>query len=172
MELFLNGESRGQKEREPYSGLSWDVGWKPGALEAKCIRNGEVVAETRRETTGAPAAIALGPDRSTIHADGEDVSLVKVSIVDAEGRTVPTAANDVQFRLEGPGEIIGVGNGDPSSHEADKSIQRSAFNGLALVIVQAAKEPGVIQLTAESPGLETGTVQITAEEAALRPRVP
>ena len=172
VELFLNGESRGQKEREPYSGLSWDVAWKPGALEAKCIRNGEVVAETRRETTGAPAAIALGLDRSTIHADGEDVSLVKVSIVDAEGRTVPTAANDVQFRLEGPGEIIGVGNGDPSSHEADKSIQRSAFNGLALVIVQAAKEPGVIRLTAESPGLETGTVQITAEEAALRPRVP
>ena len=172
VELFLNGESQGQKEREPYSGLSWDVAWKPGALEAKCIRNGEVVAETRRETTGAPAAIALGLDRSTIHADGEDVSLVKVSIVDAEGRTVPTAANDVQFRLEGPGEIIGVGNGDPSSHEADKSIQRSAFNGLALVIVQAAKEPGVIQLTAESPGLETGTVQITAEEAALRPRVP
>ena len=172
VELFLNGESQGRKEREPYSGLSWKVAWEPGALEAKCYRDGEVVAEARRETTGAPAAIALEPDRPTIDADGEDVSLVRVSIVDAEGRTVPTATNQVQFRLEGPGEIIGVGNGDPSSHEADKSIQRSAFNGLALVIVQAAQEPGVIRLTAESPGLETGSVQITAEEAALRPRVP
>ena len=172
VELFLNGDSQGRKDREPYSGLSWEVAWEPGVLEAICYRDGGVVAKTSRETTGEPAGIALTPDRSTINADGEDVSLVKVSIVDSEGRAVPTADNEVQFRLEGPGEIIGVGNGDPSSHQADKSIQRSAFNGLALVIVQAAKEPGVIRLTAESPGLETGSVQITAEEAALRPRVP
>lgn len=172
VELFLNGESQGRKERAPYSGLAWDVAWEPGSLEATCHRNGEVVAETRRETTGEPAGIVLTPDRSTINADGEDISLVKVSIVDAEGRNVPTAGNEVQFRMDGPGEIIGVGNGDPSSHEPDLAESRRAFNGLALVIVQAAREPGAIRLTAESPGLETAAVEITAARAPIRPRVP
>ena len=171
VELFLNGESQGQKDMEPYSSLSWKVDWEPGELTAKCYRDGEVVAETRRETTEEPAGIALEPDRSSINADGEDVSLVKVSILDAQGRMVPTAGNEVQFSLDGPGEIIGVGNGDPSSHEADKAEKRSAFNGLAMVIIQAAKEPGVLKLTAESPGLETTVVEIKAVKAAIRPRV-
>ena len=171
VELFLNGESKGRKNMQPYSSLSWKVEWEPGLLEAKCYRDGEVVAETRRETTEEPAGIALEPDRSSINADGEDVSLVKVSILDAQGRMVPTAGNEVQFSLDGPGEIIGVGNGDPSSHEADKAEKRSAFNGLAMVIIQAAKEPGVLKLTAESPGLETTVVEIKAVKAAIRPRV-
>ncbi len=172
VELFLNGESQGQKDVQPHSSLSWKVEWEPGVLEAKCYRDGEVVAETRRETAEEPAGIALEPDRSSVNADGEDVSLVKVRILDAEGRFVPTAGNEVQFSLEGPGEIIGVGNGDPSSHEADKADKRSAFNGLAMVIIQATKQPGVIQLTAESSGLETAVVEITTAKAPIRPRVP
>ena len=171
VELFLNGESQGRQNMQPYSSLSWKIEWEPGVLTAKCDRDGEVVAETRRETTGEPAGIALEPDRSSISADGEDVSLVKVRILDAEGRLVPTAGNQVTFKVEGPGEIIGVGNGDPSSHEADKAEKRSAFNGLAMVIIQAAKKPGVIQLTAESTDLEKAVVEITAVKAAMRLRV-
>lgn len=172
VELFVGGESRGRKDRDPHSSLSWEVAYEPGVLEAKCYRNGEVVAETRRETTGEPAALALEPDRARLYADGEDVSLVRVSVLDRQGRIAPTAANRIRFRLEGPGEILGVGNGDPSSHEADRGNERSAFNGLALVIVRAAKRPGVITLTADSPGLETAAVEITAARAPLRPRVP
>ncbi len=172
VELFLNGDSRGRKDREPFSGLSWEVPWEPGSLTATCYRDGEAVAETRRETTGEPAGIVLEPDRSTIRADGEDVSLVKVLIVDSEGRNVPTAGNGVQFRVDGPGEIIGVGNGDPSSHEPDLAESRRAFNGLALVIVQASGEPGTIRLTAESAGLATTAVEIAAVAAPIRPRVP
>ena len=64
-----------------------------------------------------------------------------------------------------------MGNGDPSSHEPDKAEQRSTFNGLSMVIIQAAKKPGVIKLTAESPGLEKAVVEITAIMAAIRLRV-
>ena len=172
VELFLNGESQGHQDMQPHSSLSWKVEWEPGVLEAKCYRDGEVVVETRRETAAEPAGIALEPDRLSVNADGEDVSLVKVRILDAQGRFVPTAGNEVQFSLEGPGQIIGVGNGDPSSHEPDKADKRSAFNGLAMVIIQATKQPGVIQLTAEPSGLQTAVVEITTAKAAIRPRVP
>ncbi len=171
VELFLNGKSKGRKDRQPNSSLSWQVEWEPGVLEAKGYRDGKLVAETRRETAGEPAGIALEPDRSSINADGEDVSLVKVRILDAQGRLVPTAGNEVKFTVEGPGEIIGVGNGDPSSHEPDKAESRSAFNGLCLVIIQGAKKPGAIKLTAESEGLEKTVVEITALKAPIRPRV-
>ena len=171
VELFLNGESKGRKNMQPNSSLSWQVEWEPGVLEAKGYRDGKLVAETRRETTEEPAGIALEPDRSSINADGEDVSLVKVRILDAQGRLVPTAGNEVKFTVDGPGEIIGVGNGDPSSHEPDKAESRSAFNGLCLVIIQGAKKPGAIKLTAESEGLEKTVVEITALKAPIRPRV-
>jgi len=103
-------------------------------------------------TSGAPASIAIVPDRSTILDDGQDVSVVTVEVIDAQGRVVPTATNSIHFTVTG-GSILGVGNGNPSSHEADKAVQRSVFNGLAEVIVQSATEAGPIKLTATSSGL-------------------
>ena len=79
---------------------------------------------------------------------------------------VPTASNTVSFAVSG-GTIIGVGNGDPASHEADKGTQRSLFNGLAQVIVQSTNVPGSITLTATSSGLPT--TNITIVEAATLP---
>jgi len=71
------------------------------------------------ETTGEAAQIQLMPDRKTINADGQDVSVFTVSAVDAQGRTVPVAQDKIHFSIEGAGSIIGVGNGDPSCHEPD-----------------------------------------------------
>ena len=55
--------------------------------------------------------------------------------------------------------------------EDSKGTRRRAFSRFAPVIVQAAKEPGTIRLTAESPGLESAAVEITAAEARIRLRV-
>ena len=46
----------------------------------------------------------------------------------------------MQFELEGPGAIIGLGNGDPTCHEPEKGNRRSLFHGLAQVIVQTIPE--------------------------------
>lgn len=120
VELFLNGRSLGRKAVTPYLQLGWKVPYAPGALSAKGYSGGRLAAEARVETTGAPAALRLSPDRKVIVADGRDAAVFTVSVVDAQGRVVPVAANSVAFSLEGPGRIIGVGNGDPSCHEPDK----------------------------------------------------
>jgi beta-galactosidase len=104
----------------------------------------------------------LSPDRKEISADGQDCSFVTVSIADADGHTVPHAANLVQFELKGPAFIAGVDNGHQISHEPFKADYRKAFNGLCLAVIQSSGEKGSIHLNAVSDGLESATVQIAA----------
>jgi len=123
VELFLNGQSLGKQTMKPNSKLKWDVKYAPGTLSAKGFDDaGNVIAETKVETTGDATAIRLVPDRTTINANGEDVSIFTVSAVDAQGRTVPVAQNNIHFAIDGAGKILGVGNGDPSCHEPDTYI--------------------------------------------------
>ncbi|HTV39348.1 MAG TPA: beta-galactosidase GalA [Candidatus Sulfotelmatobacter sp.] len=178
VELFLNGQSLGRKTMPRNQHLEWEVPYAPGTLSAKGYdSSGEVVSSTEEDTTGAPAAVELEPDRSTINADGEDLSIITVSVHDQPGRVVPTASNLVHFAIQGPGKIIGVGNGDPSCHEPDQyptqsGWQRSVFNGLAQIIVQSSKIDGTIALTATADGLQPTTIYIQSQACQPRPCVP
>ena len=132
VELFLNGRSLGRKTMERNSHLAWMVPYAPGTLSAKGYNGGKIIAETKAETTGAPAAIQLRPDRATLNADGEDVGVFTVSVTDAQGRVVPVAANSIHFELSGPGKILGVGNGDPSCHEPDVFLPQFSVRSVPL----------------------------------------
>ena len=89
--------------------------------------------------------------------------MVNVAVLDAQGRVVPVADNKVTFTLTGPAKLMGVGNGDPSSHEPDKAGSRSAFNGLAQAIVQTTEKGGAIMLKAEAAGLNAGSVTLASK---------
>ncbi|MEJ2008504.1 MAG: beta-galactosidase GalA [Acidobacteriota bacterium] len=171
VELLLNGKSLGTKTMEKNSHVAWTVNYMPGVIEARGYKGGKQVMTAKRETTGKPARIVLKPDRAKIRADGEDVSVVAASVVDSQGRVVPIADNLITFQISDSGKVIGVGNGDPSSHEADKASERKAFNGLCVAIVQATKQAGSITVQATSPGLESATATIQAEQATPRPAV-
>lgn len=120
VELVLNKKSLGKKKVIKNSHLEWSIAYKPGTLLAKGYKNGRVIITALQETTGAAASVSLSASKSLVNADGEDVSMITVQVTDADGKFVPTADNTVEFKLSGPGRIIGVGNGDPASHEADK----------------------------------------------------
>ncbi len=169
VELFLNGQSLGTRKVELLKHVEWDVTFAPGTLEARGYRNGKVMLTAKRETTGGPAQILLKTDRTALNGDGEDVAVVSVEVVDREGRLVPTAGNLVSFRVSGPAKLIGVGNGDPRSHEPDQADQRSVFNGLCSAILQSAKTAGDIRLEASSPGLRSAVLVLAAKPAKPRP---
>jgi beta-galactosidase len=168
VELFLNGRSVGARNVVKNTHVEWKVKYEPGVIEARGYQGGEQVLVAKRETTGAPARIILRPDRARIAADGEDVSMVTAEIVDREGRIVSQADNEIAFSVAGNGRLIGVGNGDPSSHESDKGPRRRAFNGLCMAIVQASKQDGALKIAASSPGLQGASA--TLECAPARPR--
>jgi beta-galactosidase len=171
VELFLNGRSLGAQQVVKNTHLVWKVKYAPGAIEARGSKGGQQTLTAKRETTGPAAGIVLRPDRARVAADGEDVSVVTVEVVDAQGRVVPVAANEVSFKVSGSGKLLGVGNGDPSSHESDRADKRRAFNGLAMAIVQAGKQAGEMRVEVSSPGLESATVTVVCEAAKARPAV-
>ena len=147
VELFLNKKSMGRLATPKYSHVSWNVKYEPGTLMAIGYDGGKEVIADSVVTTGSPAVLQLKPDRSTINADGEDVSVVTVQVADTSGNVVPDANNEITFGLEGPGRIIGVGDGDPSSHEQDKyfeTVSGIKIVGLKIHSVNSSKNPSEV----------------------------
>jgi beta-galactosidase len=163
VELFLNGKSQGKKEMPRNSHLEWSVVYEPGTLEAIALKNGRKIT-TKVETTDEPFELVITPYKTTMIADGMDASVINVSVIDKKGREVPDAQNLIKFSLKGNAKIIGVGNGDPSSHEPDKCIegnwQRELFNGKCQVIIQTGLTQDIIKLEAKSDGLYPASTEI------------
>lgn len=167
VELFLNGKSLGKKIMPRNSHLQWNVIYEPGTLEAIGYKNGRKLT-SKIETTNQAYNVVLTPDKTILTADGKDATVINISITDDKGREVPVADNLVKFYISGNAKIIGVGNGDPSSHEPDKCVagawQRSAFNGKCQVIVQAEKMVGEVTFEAKANGLKSASVIINLKK--------
>jgi hypothetical protein len=172
VELFVNGRSEGRQDVAPSSHAAWKVKYEPGRLEARGYRGGKEVAAAKVETTGPAAAIALASSRPTLAADGQDVSAITAAVVDDQGRLVPTADHEIVFAADAGAAILGVGNGDPASHEPDKADRRRAFNGLCLAILQSSTAAGPITLTARSQGLRPASITLRAVKAPRMAALP
>jgi beta-galactosidase len=169
VELFdAQNTSLGRKRVPPLSHQNWTLTESPGKqLTAQGYRSSTDMAPfitAALFATGPAVAVRVAweMNQTSIHADGHDVALATVSVVDAAGRVVPDAGHYLSFEVTGPGKIIGVGNGDPHCHEPDKATARSAFHGLARVIVQSSGRGlgGRIELRASAEGLQDGQAKI------------
>lgn len=163
-ELFVNGVSQGKIKKRDYEyRFRWDyVTYAPGEVRVETWKQGKPWAQASVATTGAATALALKPDRAAISGDGQDLSFVTLSVVDAKGDMVRPAKKPVRFTIEGPGEIVATDNGDPTDMTAFPSHERNAFNGLALVIVRGLPgQSGKVTVRAEADGLSPATAVIT-----------
>jgi beta-galactosidase len=162
-ELFLNGKSLGRRQKAPLEyRLRWDdVVFEPGVLRVVAYKNGKPWATDEMQTAGAPAGLALAPDRMEIAADGLDLAFITAAVTDKDGLTAPRADTRIHFEIEGPADIVATDNGNAYDFEPFPSRDRRAFNGLCLVIVRGkAGRPGKITLTATAEGLEAGKVSL------------
>jgi beta-galactosidase len=163
VELFLNGKSLGKKVMPRNSHLQWSVNYEPGTLEAVAYKKGKKLT-TKVETTGMPAEVVITPYKTTMLADGKDATVINVTVIDRQGREVPDGDNLINFSVKGDAKIIGVGNGDPSSHEPDKIFdnkwQRKLFNGKCQFIVQSGTKEDFVHIEAASEGLYKASTDI------------
>ena len=189
VELFLNGKSLGKKTMPRNSHLEWTVPYEPGTLSAIAYKKGKKLT-AMVQTTGEPRGIVVTPYKTTMDADGSEATIVNISVVDRQGREVPDADNLIHFRASGDLHIIGVGNGDPSSHEADKPgghdaggpdsggpdaakaedsiASRHLFNGHCQVILQSGTHPGLYHFEATGDSLYAGATDVSL----INPGIP
>ncbi len=169
VEVFLNGRSLGKQKGDIYEMNRWTAAYAPGKLKAVGYRGGKVVKTFEVETIGAPVALKLTPYRTAMRGDGLDAQPFTVEALDAKGRHVPVAQDQITFAIEG-GDIIGLGNGNPNDITSEKGNTRALFNGLAQVIVQTREGyAGKLKLTATAPGLKAAVVQVDVAGAAPWP---
>ena len=143
--------------------MSWDVPFEPGKLEVVGYHDGKEVCRYVVETTGPADSIELAVDQLSLSADGRSVAQAEIRIVDREGRLVPDACPELDFTLEGDGEIIGIDNGDPACHEQWKEkMGRHAFNGMAYAIIRAGQTTGKLKLTVSGAGKDASLGTKTA----------
>jgi beta-galactosidase len=162
VELLLNGRSLGERklDRGNTFHVEWSVPYAAGTLKAVGKNAGQVVSTDEVRTPGKPKRLALQADRAGIAADGEDLSFVQVRVTDPGGLICPNAGHLVSFRIEGPGAIAGVDNGDPTNHEPFQSNRHKVFHGLGLAVVKATRSPGRIVLHAEADGLDPAEIAL------------
>lgn len=164
VELFVNGKSMGRKKADVCETADWNVEFIPGEIKAVAYNNGEPVCTDRRCTSGKPFRIVLEPDRNWIGDNGDDAVPIKVYVVDEAGNEVPTADNLIKFSIAGDGKILGVGNGNPNSHESDKLPERKLYCGLCQLIVQADINAKSLVVTASSDGLKQSSFSFEIRE--------
>lgn len=124
VELFLNRKSLGRQFMKPNSHLQWKVPYAAGKLEAIAYRGGKKILTDQRTTSGEATQISLSAHKGTLLANSEDIAMITVSVADKNNQTVPIAENGISFSISGPGKIIGVGNGDPSSLERENFVDQ------------------------------------------------
>ena len=145
--------------------LTWNVPFEPGTLVAIARQNGAEVARDEIVTAGRPRSVRLTPDTRLLTAGGISLSFVTAEIVDARGMVVPGADPVLDLSVRGAGRLAGNDNGRQENAAGYQSPSVAAFNGKAVIIVQASREPGAIRLTATSPGLMPGSASLYSAPA-------
>ena len=138
VQLIVNGKRLGKKKMPVNGHLEWEATYKPGYVKAIGYRNGKAVMSERIETTGAPEYPVWK------YETVGDIIIATVEMFDGEGRFVPTANCELEFRPRtSHWKILGWGNGDPAFQYVERPVDKDAdrikiqtFNGCAQVILQ------------------------------------
>ncbi len=165
VELIVNGKSAGVNSK-PDNGWIFafpEITFAPGSLKAIGKNGAKVVAQQELTTAGAPAAIRLTPIVSPngLQADGEDVALIDVEVIDAKGQRCPTDDARVDFTCDGPG--IWRGGYNSGKVDSTNNLYLNTELGINRVAVRSKLTAGTITVAAKRDGLKPAQVQITSK---------
>ncbi|MCP5542731.1 MAG: glycoside hydrolase family 2 protein [Akkermansiaceae bacterium] len=161
--LSLNGRDLGAVETQD-GVATWEVPWEAGKLEASAADDEGKRHVDAIETTGAPVALRVTPDRSNLTADGRDAVHLTVELVDSDGRRVPDDDREVSVTCESPLHLAALESGDLRDNSRPKAPARRTRDGRLLAILQARGNvagKGVVK--AEAEGLPSVQVSLSLE---------
>ncbi len=167
VELRLNGKSLGFGRRSNNFLFTFDqVKFAPGELVAIGYdESGQDVGRAQLETVGKPAALRLTAIQNPKgwKADGADLAIVEVEVVDKEGRRCPLANDKIQFSVDGPAEwkggiALGKDNGIGSTTLPVEA-------GINRAFIRSLTTAGTVTVTAKAAGLEPAKLTLSTSTA-------
>ncbi|MGN8644859.1 glycoside hydrolase family 2 TIM barrel-domain containing protein [Gracilibacillus sp. HCP3S3_G5_1] len=164
-ELFLNDTSIGSKKmKETDSYLQWQVPFQEGILKviAKDHDNKEHIHQLI--TASKPKKFDAVVDDQELKADGQDITHIDIQIIDENGNPVYHADNQIDLFIDGPGEIIGLENGNIQDTQTYNTSYRKAYHGKLVAFVRASTEEGMIIINIKSEGLDTAHLFIPVKK--------
>lgn len=166
VELWVNGKSRGFGKRSHHFLFTFrNVKYEAGVIEAVSYdAKGNELHRSKKETTGAANHIRLtlmqAPDG--FKADGADLVMVEVEVVDREGRRCPLANDMISFDLKGQAEWRGsIAQGKEGNYILDKVLPVEA--GVNRVLIRATRKAGKVNLKASAEGLKAATLSFSSK---------
>ncbi|MEO7494126.1 MAG: sugar-binding domain-containing protein [Massilia sp.] len=172
VELLRNGRSLGKGVRsDGFLHTFKDVAFEAGELKAvSTFADGKTTSDARK-TAGAPAAIRLTPRTGPrgFMADGNDLLMVDVAVVDQTGQVVPTAMNAISFKLDGAavwkGGVAQKGEGADKA-KSDNYVLATTLPvelGLNRVLVRSTNQAGTVKLVASAEGLAPAAIDVVSK---------
>ena len=187
VELFLNGKSLGKGQRSYHYLHTFEgIPYEPGTLTAVGYTNGVKTSEYTLETAGKPHHLKLTAMENPegMKADGADMALLQVEVVDEKGRRCPLDDRMIQFSLSGEGQWIGgIGTrNNKETHQTDSTKRDGLLDssdtkntsdnyvgstllpvecGVNRVLVRSTTNAGTIRLTASAEGMEPATIELS-----------
>jgi len=151
VELFLNNQSLGKKviDKNTYLG-TWPVNFKVGTLKAIGYNANKKVTEDILKTAGEAVRMIAKPTKSILVADGNDMSLIEIILVDKNGNPVYDAENEVSVNVSGNGSFEGLDTGDMLYTGIFKTNVRKANNGKLIVAIKSSEISGIINVEIKS----------------------
>lgn len=154
VQLIINGKVMGEKRTADFENhtIVWNVPYTPGHIEARGINGTDTVARHELRTASDPVALIATPDRTTLKADGQDLSYIQLQLVDKQGIPVPHKNLRIRGSIEGEGRLIGLINNDLRRTTPFTSTEDVTSFGRAFAVVQTTRKAGTIRLRLDVEG--------------------
>lgn len=165
VELKINGVSSGFGiKSDGFLFTFKNIEWKPGTIVAIGYdENSKQVCRDEINTVGEPVAIRLTEIKRPVDfmADGHDLALIEVEVVDVKGNRCPTALNMIDYKIEGPGEWRGGMAIGPGNYILAKSFP--VEGGVNRFLIRSTTTAGTITVTASADGLKDATLTLVTK---------
>jgi hypothetical protein len=169
VELFLNNHSLGNGIQSNRFWFTFpDVAFSAGELRAMSYdAENNLISSDTLHTAGMPKSLKLTIMQAPegFHADGSDMVLAQVEVVDANGLRCPLANDPVHFEVQGPAEYIGGIAQGPDNFSGSKTLPVEC--GVNRVLIRSTRQAGPIHLTVTSPNLKPDSTTVNAQAVAV-----
>ena len=170
VELFLNGKSLGNGQRDYHFLYTFkDVAFVPGKLEAVGYdKNGKECCRAELQTAGKPEQIKLSVIQSPKgwKADGADMVLLQVEVMDKDGRRCPLANDLIHFDVEGPAEWRGGIAQGKDNYILSKDLPVEC--GINRALIRSLTTPGAVRITAKADGLQSAEISLSSAPVEVK----